>query len=264
MKNRHILFGYVLAFTLIFAGMSCTKGGLGTSRLKLYLTDAPAAFDAVNIEILRIEIKSTNDFGDDSWQVLRFNNPGIYNLLDYCNGLDTLLSSTDLPPGKLSQIRLMLGSNNSIVVNGSQMELPLSTPSMQQTGLKLNVHADLLEGVEYKLWVDFDAARSIVLTGNGQYKLKPVLRTFTKEETGAIQGIVNPREAEATVFAISGPDTLAAIPNNTPGHFLIRGLAPGIWKILADGNNNYKDQSIENVQVKVGEITTTNPFTLVQ
>ena len=264
MKNRHILFGYVLAFTIACSSISCTKGGLGTSRLTLYLTDAPAAYDAVNIEILRIEIKSTNDFGDDSWQVLRFNNPGIYNLLDYCNGLDTLLSSTELPTGKLSQIRLMLGTNNSIVVNGSTLELPLSTPSMLQTGLKLNVHADLSEGQEYKLWIDFDAARSIVETGNGEYKLKPVLRTFSKKETGAIQGVIQPLAAEATVFAISGVDTLAAIPNNVTGHFLIRGLTPGKWKILADGNNGYKDQTIENIQVNLGEITSANTLTLVQ
>ena len=158
----------------------------------------------------------------------------------------------------------MLGTNNSIVVNGSTMELPLSTPSMQQTGLKLNVHTDLLEGVEHKLWIDFDAARSIVLTGNGEYKLKPVLRTFTKTETGAIQGVIQPLAAEATVFAISGVDTLAAIPNKTTGHFLIRGLQPGKWKILADGNNGYKDQSIENIQVNVGEITSANTLTLVQ
>ena len=79
MKNRHILFGYVLAFTLIFAGMSCTKGGLGTSRLKLYLTDAPAAFDAVNIVMLAIKRYSTQNkmrsafiktlfLVDDLWQ----------------------------------------------------------------------------------------------------------------------------------------------------------------------------------------------------
>ncbi|HEX6190811.1 MAG TPA: DUF4382 domain-containing protein [Chitinophagaceae bacterium] len=264
MKNRHVLIGAVLAAILACTFSSCTKSGLGTSRLSLYLTDAPAAYDAVNIEILRIEIKSTNDFGDDSWQVLRFNNPGIYNLLDYTNGLDTLLSSAELPTGKLSQIRLMLGTNNSIVVNGTTMELPLTTPSMQQTGLKLNVHADLLEGVEYKLWIDFDCARSIVLTGNGEYKLKPVLRTFTQAETGAIQGVIQPLAADATVFAIAGVDTVSAIPNNVTGHFLIRGLAPGTWKLVADGNNGYQDQTLENIPVKIGEITSANTITLTQ
>jgi len=262
MKNRHILFGFVFA-VLASAFSSCTKGGLGSSRLTLYLTDAPAAYDAVNIEILRIEIKSTDDFGEDSWQVLRFNNPGIYNLLDYSNGLDTLLSSAELPVGKLSQIRLMLGTNNSIVVDGTTMELPLSTPSMLQTGLKLNVNTDLREGVEHKLWIDFDAARSIVLTGSGVYKLKPVLRAFTLSETGAIQGTVLPAAAHATIMAISGTDTLAAIPNRVSGHFLIRGLSPGLWKLVADGNNGYQDQSFENLQVNVGEITSVSPITLV-
>ena len=58
-------------------------------------------------------------------------------------------------------------------------------------------------------------ARSIMVTGNGQYKLKPVLRTFTLTESGAIRGNIQPQEAEATVYAIAGTDSLSAIPNAT-------------------------------------------------
>lgn len=263
MKNSHILLGFVFASCVAFTFVSCTKGDLGNSRLTLYLTDAPASYDAVNIEIVRIEINSTNDFGEDSWQVFRFNNPGIYNLLDYCNGLDTLLSSAELPPGRISQIRLILGTNNSIVVDGTLMELPLSIPSMQQTGLKLNLQADLKEGVEYKLWIDFDVARSIEVTGNGTYKLKPVLRTFTLTESGAISGNIQPQAAEATVFAIAGTDTLSAIPNAVTGDFMIRGIPPGAWKVLVHGHNGYQDQSFENTMVTLGQVTLMDTVRLV-
>ncbi len=44
----------------------------------------------------------------------------------------------------------------------------MKTPSAQQSGLKLNVHEEFLQGVAYEYIIDFDAARSIVKTGNGQ------------------------------------------------------------------------------------------------
>jgi hypothetical protein len=264
MKSRHILRGFVFVICMVSTITSCTKGGLGSSRLTLYLTDAPAAYDAVNIEILRIEIKGTDDFGEDTWQVFRFNNPGIYNLLEFTNGLDTLLSSAELPPGRISQIRLILGNNNSIVIDGNTMELPLSTPSMLQTGLKLNVHAELQSGIEYKLWIDFDVCRSIVLTGNGTYKLKPVLRTFTEAESGAIKGNIQPLEAEASVYAIAGNDSLSAIPNVITGDFLIRGVPPGSWKLVATGNNGYLPDSLENIPVTLGQVTVIDTITLHQ
>ena len=41
----------------------------------------------------------------------------------------------------------------------------LTTPSAQHSRLKLNVHAELKEGITYKMLLDFDAAPSIVKTG---------------------------------------------------------------------------------------------------
>ncbi len=131
-------------------------------------------------------------------------------------------------------------------VDGTSTPLPLATPSAQTSGLKFNIHANLVEGVEYKLWIDFDAARSVVVTGNTDYKLKPVLRTFTEATSGAIKGNVQPAAALATVFAIAGTDSLSAIPDAVTGSYLIRGVPAGSWKTLADGNNGYADQTINN------------------
>lgn len=240
---------------------SCSKEK-NKSRLTVYLTDAPASYDAVNIDIRRVEIKTSSDQGDGGWTELPIH-AGIYNLLEFTNGMDTLLSSIELPAGKVSQLRVILGSQNSIVVDGSTSALPLETPSAQTSGLKFNIHADLIEGLEYKLWIDFDCARSIVVTGNHSYKLKPVIRTFTEATSGAIKGNVQPAAAEATVYAINGTDSLSAIPDAVTGNFLIRGVAPGTWKVVADGNNGYADQTVDNVAVQRGEVTIVDAFTLI-
>jgi hypothetical protein len=262
MKTLQILFW---VFYLLIAGLafsSCSKDP-GKSRLSIYLTDAPASYDAVNIEIVRMEIKATSDEGENGWQELPLN-AGIYNLLEFRNGMDTLLSSVELPAGKVSQLRLVLGANNTIVINGVTEPLPLETPSAQQSGLKFNIHAELVEGVNYKMWIDFDCARSIVVNGNGDHILKPVIRTFTEATSGAIKGNLQPAAADATVYAIMGSDSLSALPDPATGNYLIRGVPAGTWTISADGNNGYTDQLIPNIGVTLGQVTVVDTITLVQ
>ena len=261
MKTLRILSVLLFLIFTSFVFTSCSKEK-NKSRLSVYLTDAPAAYDALNIDIVSVEIKTSSDQGDDGWQELPVN-AGIYNLLEFTNGMDTLLSSIELPAGKVSQLRLILGANNTIVVNGSSSPLPLATPSAQTSGLKFNIHADLVEGVEYKLWIDFDAARSVVVTGSTDYKLKPVIRTFTEATSGAIKGNVQPVAAQATVYAIAGLDSLSAIPDALTGDYLIRGVPAGSWKVVADGNNGYVDQSIDNIAVSLGQVTVVDTITLV-
>src|SRR5436189_1739954 len=93
MKIFLILSAMLLLVLASFVFTSCSKEK-STSRLSIYLTDAPAAYDALNIDIVKVEIKTSSDEGDDGWQQLPVN-AGIYNLLEFTNGMDTLLSSVE-------------------------------------------------------------------------------------------------------------------------------------------------------------------------
>lgn len=244
-----ILFATIILSTVIF---SCKKNESGPSRLTVMLTDDPAIYDSVDIDIQDIRVNASNE-ADKGWMSLPLNRKGIYNLLDFQNGLDTLLSSTELPAGTISQIRLVLGENNSVVINGERY--PLSTPSSQQSGLKLNVHAELFSGIEYKLWIDFDAGRSIVESGNGAYILKPVIRTYTEATTGGLKGIVLPAGINSTVYAIQNiADTVgSAMPDATTGAFYIGGLAAGDYNISVHADN-YIDTNVA-ASITTGSIT---------
>lgn len=246
----------VSAFTIL---SGCNKNK--QAKLSIYLTDDPANYSQVNIDIQQVLVNVSN--GGDNWKELSIN-PGIYNLLDFRNGLDVLLGSIELPVGKVSQIRMVLGANNS-VKEGNTI-YPLETPSAQQSGLKFNVNVELVEGVDYKLWIDFDAGRSVVKAGNsGRYNLKPVIKTFTEATSGAIKGIVLPAAAEAWVYAIIGTDTVAsAKPDVLTGSFLMRGIAPASYTVAIDGKNNYIDKSILNVVVTLGNVANAGTTTLVQ
>jgi len=254
MKNFAKLF-LAIAFLLSLSFIACKKSNsTGTSRLSVSLTDDPSTYESVNIDIQDIQVNTDVDTGTvKGWTSIPLARKGVYNLLDFKNGLDTLLASSELPVGTVSQIRLVLGTNNSVVING--VNHPLTTPSSQQSGLKLNVHATLISGIEYKLWLDFDAGRSIVETGNDTYILKPVIRTYSEATSGAIKGSVVPANSHSMVYAIQNTsDTIgSAIADTTSGNFLIGGLPAGNYNVAIHADS-YADTTLAG-SVTTGAVT---------
>ncbi len=236
---------------LSLAILSCSSDDQN-ARLEIRLTDAPGDYEEVNVDIQGIEVHAEGGDAANGWKSLNVNT-GVYNLLKLSNGIDTLLSATELPAGKISQIRLILGNNNSIKINNQVIDL--TAPSAQHSGLKLNVHADLVEGVTYKILLDFDAARSIVETGSGKYNLKPVIRSLTEATSGAIKGTVTPVESAPAVFAIVASDTVATTFADASGKFLLRGIPAGTYTVSFDAKEGYTDFQQESVAVTIGSVT---------
>lgn len=231
----------------------------GKSTLQFNLTDAPAAYDAVYIDIQEVRVHVSND-GDttspNGWITLTNMNPGIYNLLDFQNGTDTLLATDEVPSGRISQVRLILGSNNSVVIDG--VSNPLSTPSAQQSGLKLNVQQTLEPGVLYSFTLDFDATRSIVEKGNGTYSLKPVIRVFTAATSGAIKGYVMPTNSTSSVWAYNSVDTATAIADSVSGYFFIGGLPAGTYDVHFNAQAPFSDTTLTAISVSNGVVVDTD------
>jgi hypothetical protein len=268
MKNSNtrklfILFIPLAAGLLILAACRKSNSTSGQSTLEVRLTDDPSPYDAVYIDVQKVEVNVSADSGASSgWQTLPLLRPGVYNLLDFRNGIDTVLASVNLPAGTLSQMRLTLGNNNSVVVNGQSY--PLKTPSAQQSGLKFNIHATLTSGIVYRLWIDFNAGSSIVTTGNGGYILKPVIRTYSEAIGGSIKGYLLPGIAKPEVFAIQGADTLLALPDSATGYYFFGGVNAGSWKLNLNAlDSTYKDTTI-NVSVVTGVVTNAGSVTLIK
>jgi hypothetical protein len=169
MKTKLLLLSFFLG-TGIITFLSCSKdNNSGTSNLQVRLTDAPVAYDKVNVDIREVRV----NFRDDStgWVPLA-TNAKIYNLLGLQNGVDTLLATGTVQNGTLKEIRLILGPNNTVVVGG--VTYPLTIPSGGDSGLKIKINKNLNATLE-TLIVDFDAALSIKEEAGG-YKLRPVLK----------------------------------------------------------------------------------------
>src|SRR5688572_30990825 len=161
---------FFLAGLAIFIFVACNKDGNTTTDLRIHLTDNPYNATEVNVDIQQVRV----NFRDDStgWVDLE-TNAGIYNLLDFQNGIDTLIAQLTVPTGTLKEIRFVLGTQNSIKIDSSVY--PLKIPSGGSSGLKLKLNKKLNAHLD-SLVIDFDAALSILQNGTGDFHLKPVLK----------------------------------------------------------------------------------------
>lgn len=164
---------FLAAFCGLILIYACTKddnSSNNSTQLQIHLTDGPGDYQQVNVDIQEIRIKLSDD--TSQWlSVPTF--AGVYNLLDFQNGVDTLIAAGPVPPVTLKELRLILGPNNSIMVDSVLHDL--ETPSAEQSGLKIKVDKNLGLTLD-SLTIDFDAKQSIVETGNGKFILKPVIR----------------------------------------------------------------------------------------
>jgi hypothetical protein len=167
MKAKLLLSLTVIIVTLFF--IACQKDQNGNSTLKVRLTDAPTALEEVNIDLQQVNIKFEKDSGN--WTRMQ-TNAGIYNLLDFQNGVDTLIAQGNFPEEDVKEIRLVLGTNNTVKEGGNIY--PLRIPSGGESGLKIKINRRLRTGLD-SLVIDFDAFLSIKKEAD-HYKLRPVIR----------------------------------------------------------------------------------------
>jgi len=137
-------------------------------KMMVMMTDAPGVFQQVNVEIRQVRVHT-----EKGWMDLPTNS-GVYNLLTLQNGVQTaLVAATPAPAGKVDQMRLVLGSNNTVMVDN--IVYPLSTPSGSESGIKIKNPIFVQANSTTVVLIDFNAQTSVVLQGNGTYQLKPVI-----------------------------------------------------------------------------------------
>lgn len=237
----------VIVFTLITACNKVEDDRQESARVQIYLTDAPGDYQEVNIDVVSVRVIINDSLIDLP------TNAGIYNILDFVNGEDTLLVDDEIPAGYLSQIRLVLGEANTVMRDSLLYDL--KTPSAQQSGLKLNVHENIQPGISYAYVLDFEADKSVVRTGNGKHQLKPVIRVFTKAVTGILKGISWPPEAEAYISVKSAEDTVGTYADTVTGEFTVRGLAENAYDVDFEPTDGFRDTTLTDISVMVAKVT---------
>ncbi|MFN8287366.1 MAG: DUF4382 domain-containing protein [Chitinophagales bacterium] len=184
MKSIKLLLTAAGALLLILTGCK-EKAQKDAAHVTFKLTDAPAAFDALYIDIKGVEIHTQAS----GWVMLN-SSAGSINILQYVNGQTTVVAEGDIPQGQVDQIRLVLGSGNSIVVNGQSQAIDMSGSAASGLTVALNNHVEA--GGSYSWTIDFDAAQSVVAMGTSSFQLQPTIRLIVDAaSSGSASGIGN-------------------------------------------------------------------------
>lgn len=253
MKKIILMLSIVAGVSMFYSCNDDSSTGSGDYTYKVRMTDAPGPFDSVNIDLQAVEVT-----GNNGQTVMLNTTEGMYNLLDYSNGTSVLIANSNLVDAHVNQIRLILGPNNTVVVNG--VTYPLSTPSAEQSGLKLLVNQTLNADIDNEILLDFDAGASIIQTGNGTYKLKPVIRTVVAATSGTIKGSITPI-GNAMVTATSATAVEYTSPVNSAGQFQISGLPPGTYTLTVTPELPLLPIIQTDVVVTVGTVTNVGVIT---
>jgi len=237
MKNYSILL-LILTITVSFA--SCNKDKQSTpSTLNIRLTDAPADYDAVNVDVQKV-LYNASESDENGWVEMDVI-PGIYNLLDFTAGNSTLIATAPMDITELKQIRLVLGDNNTVVIDG-------------------------VESLEYTAYLDFDASKSVVSAGNsGKYILKPVIRLIFTANTGSIKGAIVPDSVNCLV-GVKINDTVSLNSYSDQGKYLIPGVPAGTYSVIitTPTSSTYKSDTLFNIVVANGATTSADTAFLVK
>lgn len=229
---------------------ACGGGGgeaQGSGTLRLALTDAPACgFNQVNVTVQKVRVhqSATAADTDGGWAEIVLNPARRVDLLSLTNGALFELGQTPLFPGKYTQLRLVLAENskdpaqppaNSVVLP-DLTEVPLTTPSGAQSGVKINANIDIAANQMADFVLDFDACKSVSVVGAGQsgkYLLKPQLRLIPRYVNGVL-GYVDPRFAGGLVTASlqQGGAVVRTTVTDGTGRFLLQPVTPGSYTLV--------------------------------
>jgi hypothetical protein len=235
---------------------ACGGGGGGsggvtpTGTLKLSMTDAPACYEhvIVNVEKVRVHMSSDTSTSDSDGEWRDIVPPGApvqVDLVNLTNGQLQDLGTSVLPAGSYHQLRLVLANSGNFVKPIGQPQQPLKTPSGQQSGLKIKADFNVLADQVNGFLMDFDACKSVVVAGDsGQYILKPVVR-LTALPTGTIQGFVTTTMALGTgtttlpIINVSAQQNGSVVRSTIPdasGKFTLAYLLPGTYTVVINGD----------------------------
>ena len=231
-------------------------------------------FSHVYVTITDVKVSTNANAGDNdsSWVDLTpslKNAPAQVDLLGLANSncfLADLGDKLELQPGSYQQIRVILAADsasssvsnnkcgnasNCVVLASDSSVQPLALSSEATTGIKIpsgqiaGGQFTIVAGQTKDLNIDFDACASIVVQGNGQYRLKPVLHagevatTSTSINGKVVDAATNaPVSGGAVVVALEGKESagvdrviMQTLTDNT-GAFVFCPLSAGSYDVV--------------------------------
>jgi hypothetical protein len=231
---------------LVLVAAACSSdnstGGSGTGTVEIRLTDAPSDdFESATIFVSQVSLQP----GDaNASAVVVSSTKASFDLLTLQNGVTAELGQSSVPTGTYSQVRMIVDSARVVLKSGNTFSdgsttAILKVPSGSESGLKINFSTPLsVTAGQTVLLVDFDLSQSFVFQGPRSHPnsvlLKPVVHATALNVAASISGTITPVTSAATVYAISGTDTVQTTSANaTTGAYTLSFLPPGTYVVAA-------------------------------
>lgn len=172
MNHKLTLFA-VLSIIMIFT--ACEKAQMGSLTVTFIDSGALTNYDEIVIDVRRVEVKfananTNNEFGKYFLDA----HPGSFDLASLRDiGETEVANKQRMPIGALTEMRIVVGDESYIKVNGVKYDLIVSnsptsglTFALDDTGIYADQQAEIM--------LHIDVAGSVVQSG-GNYALHPVI-----------------------------------------------------------------------------------------
>lgn len=235
-----------------------------SNSFTIKMTDAPADFEALQVEIDRVEA-----YLEGSGWVQLSNGSQIVSVLELTNGKEvTIGHQSGLEAGTYSSLALYIGESNTLVVdeNGNQVNLNLEGGQR----IEFAINEELNENSHAEILLDFNVASSIITSeANGSYFLNPEITVIQDVETG-VQGQLSLPTTAVVMLLDQVGEVIYSAYTDANGSFLIRGVVQGQYDLEIEYNGQGQvipglelpglpsqpvEITIDNVTVVNGEIT---------
>lgn len=229
MKRKSMILGMILSMIAVLLG-ACAGQATAKGTMQVYVTDAlPKGVTAIEIKASNVEAHMAGA-ADDKWVSL-LKDPPVFDLVK-ATGVNVLLGSADVEAGKYTQVRLDI-TDVTVTVNGIQLKATVPSDKLRLAG-----DITVEEGKKTSISLDFDAEKSIVLEGNEQVLLKPVVKLV----------VAKPGETLETPM----PGTIAPITSPTATPVAKTGIVQ-MWVTDAPRSDNVSEIWVTVKEVKIHE-----------
>jgi len=149
-----------------------------TGIIEVRVTDAPPEYGITEIWVTILDseegvaVHKAGDDGDGVWITIPITEPNPFELLSLQKeDLDTLLATEEVTAGKYTQIRMTIEKVEVKIGDGDLQ--PAVLPSGK---LKFVRPFEVFDGQTTIILLDFDADKSVTVTGGGKVIVKPVVK----------------------------------------------------------------------------------------
>ncbi|MCB9235232.1 MAG: DUF4382 domain-containing protein [Bacteroidia bacterium] len=238
-----------MAISLMIFASGCNKENMNsTGKMGVRMTDSPAEFDAMMVEITQVEA-----YLDGEGWVNLASDIGQVNILSLTNGTEVALAQNlEVEAGLYTMIRISFGSDNSLKLNIGGITSTVALTMQSDAVIEINQELKADENASFLL--DFQAGKSVTETALG-FVCDPVI-TYVKDEDTGVQGKLEASAKGHIEFSNSSASYESF--SNANGEFLLRGMDSGIYTCTIHPQNTdiYPSEvTLQNIVVVNGQVT---------